>query len=477
MMMALFPINTSFFKLQINDGELASMPDVTPEVRSQIDLSLNKMERIIMQEITESSDRVALHAAMKHLVVAGNVLVYAGKKNLKAFPIDRYVVRRDGEGTVMEIITKEVVDRSLLPAKFQKPLRKGEPNEVGEDGPKIGVAGATEAPNHEEAVVYTCVKLVDGQHRWHQECEDQLIDGSHSSAPVASSPWMPLRFNVASDEDYGRGRCEEFIGDLMSLENLMKSLVEGSACASKVVFMVSPSATTKPASLANAGSGAVIQGRADDVSVVQVGKTADFKTVQEMINNLTQRISEAFLTLKVRDSERTTSTEIRANQQELNEQLGGILGNLTQELLQPYLRRKLAVMGRKKLIPSLPKGLVMPTVVAGLAGVGRGQDRIALVEFIGTIAQAMGPEAIQTLINPDEFLNRLAAASGIESVGLIKTADQLAQEQEMAQQQQQQQAVMGQIGQLAKSPIGEKITEQVTNDQQTSDQAPPIPSS
>ena len=119
----------------------------------------------------------------------------------------------------------------------------------------------------------------------------------------------------------------------------MQSLVEGSASASKVVFMVSPSATTKAQSLARASNGQVIQGRADDVSVVNVGKTADFRTASEMIANLTSRLSDAFLILNPRQSERTTATEISALIQELNEQLGGIFGNLTISLLTPYLLR------------------------------------------------------------------------------------------------------------------------------------------
>ena len=95
MMLSLFPINATFFKLQVNDGELAKQAELTPEVRSEIDLSLSKMERVIMQQIAESNDRVYLHAAMKHLVVTGNTLVYAGKKALKTFPLDRYVVSRN----------------------------------------------------------------------------------------------------------------------------------------------------------------------------------------------------------------------------------------------------------------------------------------------------------------------------------------------------------------------------------------------
>ena len=476
LMLSLFPINTTFFKLQVNDGEMAKMPDVTPEVRADINLSLSKMERIVMQHVAESNDRVALHAAMKHLVVTGNALLYASKKALKLFPLDRYVVARDGEGHVIEIITQEEVDRSLLPKEFQTPPMDEDSNAVGMDGPRVGVADGLNGSNRlDQAVVYTIVTVSDGQHKWHQECENKIIPGTKSSSPEKTSPWMPLRFNIANNgESYGRGRVEEFIGDLTSLEGLYKSLVEGSAAASKVVFMVSPSATTKPQSLANAATGAIIQGRPDDVGVVQVGKTADFKTVQEMIRDLTQRLSDAFLVLSIRQSDRTTATEVAATQQELNEQLGGIFSNLTAELLQPYLYRKLSVLGKSKQIPKLPKGLVMPTVVAGLNGIGRGQDKQSLMEFVGTISQAMGPEALASLIIPEEFLKRLAAASGIEVLGLVKTQDQINEEKAKAQEVAMQSQVMGQLGQLAKSPMAEQMTDTFAKNNDRADQeAPP----
>ena len=225
------------------------MPDVTPEVRSEIDLSLNKMERIVMQQIAESTDRVALHAAMKHLVVTGNALLHAGKKALKVFPLDRYVIARDGEGNVVEIITKEEVDRI--------PPAQGVPEAPdGSRTPMLLVKTALRsawlaAPKVQatstQAIVYTIVEVKDGQHKWHQECDDKIIPGSKSSSPAKTSPWMPLRFNVANNgESYGRGRVEEFIGDLTSLEGLYKALVEGSAAASKVVFMVSPRPPPSP---------------------------------------------------------------------------------------------------------------------------------------------------------------------------------------------------------------------------------------
>ena len=464
LMLSLFPVNTSFFKLQINDAELMELPELTPEVRSEIDLSLSKLERMIAQQIAESSDRVLLHAAMKHLVVTGNALIFAGKKALKVYPLDRYVVSRDGDGNIIEVLTKECVHRSLLPKEFQAPLvGEKDANAPGEDGPKWGSTGTKSV---EEADVYTWVKYTNGQWKWHQEVDGKILPGSESNSPNKTNPWIVLRWNVVDGEDYGRGRVEEYIGDLKSLEGLMQSLVEGSAAAAKVIFTVSPSATTKPQSLARAQNGSIIQGRPDDVGVIQVGKTADFRTVQEMIRDLTTRLSDAFLILNPRQSERTTATEIAAIQQELNEQLGGIYGNLTTELLTPYLHRKLYLLQRSKAVPALPKGLVMPTVVAGLGNVGRGQDKQALMEFVQTVAQGMGPEALAQYINPTEFLKRLAAASGIDTLNLIKSPETMEQEQNKMKQDMMQQQLLGQAGQLAKSPIGEQMIQQYAGNQQ-----------
>ena len=118
-------------------------------------------------------------------------------------------------------------------------------------------------------------------------------------------------------EDYGRGRVGQFIGDLKSLDALSQALVEGSAAAAKVVFTVSPSSTTKPSTLANAGNGAIVQGRPDDIGVVQVGKSADFGTAFQMMQQLERRLNEAFLVMQVRQSERTTAEEVRLTQMEL----------------------------------------------------------------------------------------------------------------------------------------------------------------
>ena len=440
LMLALLTPQTSFFKQQVRDDKLGD--ELPKEVRSELDLSFSKIERMTMDYIAASSDRVVVHQALKHLIVGGNALVFMGKDGLKHFPLNRYVVNRDGNGNVLEIVTKELISRKVLGVELPDP----EPNNV---------AGGNSGSDGEDVEVYTYVKLdgKSGRWIWHQEADDKILANSRSTAPKSASPWLVLRFNTVDGEDYGRGRVEEFLGDLRSLEGLSQALVEGSAAAAKVVFLVSPSSTTKPQTIAQAGNGAIVQGRPEDVAVIQVGKTADFATAANMAQQLERRIAEAFMQLNIRQSERTTAEEVRLTQLELEQQLGGIFSLLTIEFLIPYLNRTLLILQRSKEIPAIPKDLVRPQIVAGVNALGRGQDRESLTQFVGTIAQALGPEALLKYINPSEAIKRLAAAQGIDVLNLVKTEQELQQEMQMAQQAAQQQALTEQAGQLAGSPM------------------------
>ena len=449
LMLALLPPQTSFFKLQVRDDALGEEMD--PQIRSELDLSFSKMERMVMDTINASNDRVVVHQAIKHLVVGGNSLIYMGKDGLKNFPLNRYVVDRDGNGNVIEIVTKELISRKVL----NLPPAPPKVNEVSAGGGLNGKTGSNTIDDDVE--VYTHVKLdkKNGRWTWYQEADDKQLPDSRSTAPKNASPWLVLRFNTFDGEAYGRGRVEEFLGDLKSLEGLSQALVEGSAAAAKVVFLVSPSSTTKPQTLAQAGNGAIIQGRPDDVQVVQVGKTADFKTAYEMANVLGQRISDAFMVLNIRQSERTTAEEVRLTQLELEQQLGGMFSLLTVEFLKPYLDRTLMVLQRSGVLPKLPKGIVRPQIVAGVNALGRGQDRESLIQFITTIAQTMGPEAISKFINPDEYIKRLATAQGIDVLNLVKSMSEIQGEMQQQMQQQQAMELTKQAGQFASSPMAD----------------------
>ncbi len=411
LMLALLPPSGSFFKLQVNDGEVDQFD---PKIKSEMDLSFAKIERIIMEDIAASDDRVTVHQALKHLVVGGNALIYMDKKKLKLFPLNRYVVDRDGSGNVIEIVTKERISKKLVKKIFPS-YKELKPNSVSND----------EETGNDDCDVYTHITRENNRFVWYQEIDNKKVPKSEGKSPVETTPWLVLRWNTVDGEMYGRGRCEEFIGDLKSLEALSQALVEGSAVAAKVIFTVSPSSTTKPQTLAQAANGAIVTGRPDDIQAITVGKTADFRTAYEMAMNLEKRLADAFLILQVRNSERTTAEEVRMSQLELEQSLGGLFSLLTVEFLVPYLNRKLSIAQKSGQIPRLPEKFVEPTITAGLNALGRGADRESLVAFLQTLSQTMGPEVMLNYIVPEEVVKRFAASVGIDVLGLVKNQEQV----------------------------------------------------
>ena len=437
---SMLPVQTSFFKLQVDESQLGQ--EFGPQIKSELDLSFAKIERTILEAIAASNDRVVVHEALLHLVVAGNALIFMGKDGLKLYPLNRYVVERDGNGNVIEIITKETIAKKLIEDQLPEDVLQ-QYDTVVDSSPD----------NVEECDIYTHITRDNNRYVWHQEVHGKILEKSYGKSPVDVTPWLVLRFNSVDGEDYGRGRVGQFIGDLKSLEALSQALVEGSAAAAKVVFTVSPSSTTKPSTLANAGNGAIVQGRPDDIGVVQVGKTADFRTAFEMMQQLERRLNEAFLVMQVRQSERTTAEEVRLTQMELEQQLGGLFSLLTTEFLLPYLSRILNQFQKSGKIPRLPKNIVKPTIVAGVNALGRGQDRESLGQFLTVISQTMGPEAVQKFINPEEVIKRLAASQGIDVLNLVKSMEEIQGQEQQAQQMAMQQQEQEQQIAMMKTPM------------------------
>ena len=120
LMLAVLPPQTSFFKLQVKEDKLAQQLN-NPQIKGELDLSFSKIEKMIMDYIAASNDRVTIHQALKHLIVGGNSLVFMGKDGLKTFPLSRYVVNRDGNGNVLEIVTKELISRKVLEFDIPEP--------------------------------------------------------------------------------------------------------------------------------------------------------------------------------------------------------------------------------------------------------------------------------------------------------------------------------------------------------------------
>ena len=402
LLLALLPPSTPFFKLTIDS--LALMQEGASEQKSEMDKALRVIENALMSEIEVSNDRVGMFEALKHLIVGGNVLLYLTDKGLQVYPLEKYVIRRDPNGNTLEIIIKEY-----------------SPDEM-----------------EDELDIYTHVKRVNDSFMWHQECKNEKIPSTDGMSKVDVTPFIPLRFIRQSGESYGRGYVEEYRGDLISLEAMMKAIIEAAAASARTLFLVNPNGVTRASTLSKAPNGAIREGLASDVSVLQVNKGADLQVSFTAIQRIEDRLEYAFLMAKAvqRDAERVTSTELKILTNELENSLGGIYSILTEEFQLRYLKRRMHLLVKSGKAPKLPDNIVKLHIITGLQGLGRGHDRDKLIEFITTVSQALGGDIMRQFVNLDEAVKMLATSIGIDSTNLIKSPQQIAEEQQQLQQQE-----------------------------------------
>jgi DNA invertase Pin-like site-specific DNA recombinase len=132
---------------------------------------------------------------------------------------------------------------------------------------------------------------------------------------------------------------------------------------------------------------------------------------------------------------------------ELESALGGVYSVLSQEFQLPLINLILQKLIKEGKMPDFPKGKVKPQVVTGLEALGRGQDLTKLAQFLEYLAP-LGPEVIAQKLNVDDYMDRLGASLGIDTGGLIKSEEQLQQEQAQAQEAQQAQMQEAQQAQM-----------------------------
>jgi|TARA_R100000655_G_scaffold94765_1_gene136334 hypothetical protein len=430
LLLALLPPNAPFFRLQISEEMEREMEQVDAKIKTEVENSLSEIERSIMDEVERTGIRTGLFDAVRHLVVTGNAMLYfPDGGNMRVVHLDRYVVKRCPLGNVRTVVLMESVSPSMLPEEIR---------------PAVGDEGSYDDFIDLYTGMYT---RNDGKVEVYQEINDVEIDGSRRVLAPEDAPFIPLRMSRVDGENYGRGYVEQYIGDLQSLEGLTKAIVEGSAAAAKVLFLVNPNGTTRARTLSESPNGAIREGSANDVSVLQSQKAADFSVALNTINSIQERLAYAFLLLEgsIRNADRVTAEEVRLVTQAVERQLGGIYSILSRELSLPLVTLVMNKMKTEGALPKLPNDAVKPVIITGIEALGRGNDLNRLDTYLAGIGQILGPEVLQTYVDVSEYLKRRAMALGIDTKGLVRSPEELAQMQQMQQQQMMMQQVAPQV--------------------------------
>lgn len=448
--LTLLPPNSRFFRLTLDTAVEQDLEALNngQAVRSQIEKVLARIEDEILKWIESAKLRSPAFKAIQHLITVGNVLCYIPDavdyhgwsqegNGLKVFRLDQYVVVRDPMGNLLELIVREEVSPEALPEEVVAKL----------DGSK-------DYRPEDRLPLFTRVYRDGDVFRVHQAIKNTEIPETEGQYKLNSLPWLPLRWS--HDGDYGRGRVEEYLGDFLSLEALSQAIVEGSAAAARLLFLVNPNGITRVRDLRKARNGDFVPGLPQDIAPLQLQKSADFRVAQMEIEKLEARIKRAFLMHEAiqRDAERVTALEIKYMAQALEDALGGVYSLLSQELQFPLVKLVMDRLIAAGVIPDLPKEALKPVITTGLDALGRTHEQNKLNAFLETCAAYLGPTFIE-YVEPSELIRRVATNVGVDTEGLIRSPEEVAQ---MRQQQ-----MVAALVQQAGPGVAQEVTKGVVN--------------
>ena len=431
--LAMLPPNQPFFKFHIDAADLkriATEGGQDPDnFEAEVTRGLAMTEQLLVDYNEGNGDRICLGEAMKHLYVAGNVmLVHTPKIGLKYYPLNRYVVRRDYCGNVLKAITTETIGFYALPKEIREAVLE-----------QLKIKEKTEEIKNleeKELTLYTVYQRKERHWITYQEVEGIEVPRTEGKYPLEACPFMALRYTRIDGESYGRGLIEEYIGDISYLDVLSRAIKEASLAASKCIALVNPNGQTNIKALQKTKNGGFCSGKADDVTMLQANKYYDLKTAREEKDTLERRLYRVFLLAQAvqRDSERTTATEIQYMIRDLEEALGNHYSIMSKEFQKAYIKIGFYHLRKEKKnqIPDLIRDeSVKLTVTTGLEALGRGSDLNKLTMFGQTLAQ-FAQIAQATGMKMDVIANKVANSLNLDITGLMPTQEEIAAQNEQA---------------------------------------------
>ena len=364
-------------------------------VDGQTTKNLAMIEQMVTFEAEMLNWRNSIQDSMLQLVVAGNVMEEELEDGgVRSIPLSQYVVKRDYQGFMVDMVLHEMLSPLTLPASA--PL----PKECKSDDDSVNL--------------YTRVTKVKNKYVRSQWVEDAQYN--EDSFPLDGLPYRAMRFNVIPGEDYGRARVSTIAPDLRIMEAVEKGLTDTAAMAARNFIMVHPgglSARIKR-QVVKAINGDTVIGDPKGVELKSFTNAAGFQLLIAYATEVTKRISQHFLQTypAQRHAERVTAAEIERDIQELEAGLGGVFGALSSDIMQWRTRNLIRRMQEKNRLPKWDKETVEPIILTGLEALSRERD-VGKVIQAGQMLSGFPPESADR-VKDDLILGRGMTGLGFE---------------------------------------------------------------
>jgi len=435
LMLAMFAPSRPFMKLKAGDKATASAARANlTEV--QINSVLAAGERKAVAELDNSGQRPKLFQVMRHLIVAGNVVLDTSGKVLRVIGLKKFVVKRSLAGDVLHLVIREQVRFDELDPNIRKLYDKRYQD--------ASVVAFFKWIKREDNGSYTMTQWVN---------ENRLPREYNGRWSAETCPYNVITWDLADESNYGTGLVEEYVGDLEACSVLSESSVDGGVLGTELRWMVNPNGVTSVEDLNNSENGDALPGLPADVAPVQGGNPNAVQMAEQVNDKYEKRIARGFLmgSAVIRDAERVTTEEVRLTATELETAYGSVYSTLATSLQKPVANWLF-----KRIDLDLRGSDLSVTIVTGLDALSRNGDlenfRLAMADMAAITAV---PPALAARMKWEEVAAFVGQGRGVELAKFILTDAEFAK----AQREQQQSAIAQQVMTTA----GEAAVQQGTN--------------
>lgn len=364
----LFPAQRSFFRVDLTTkGE--SILNRRGLKKTKLATMFARVETSAMKALDQRQFRPAVVEAFKHLIVAGSCLLYKPSKgSISTVPMHHYVVNRDTNGELLDIILLQNKALKTFDAATRMAI------EVAMKGKKC--------KGEDDVKLYTHA-CYDGDGFWKiKQSAGDIPVGKESRIIADKLPFIPLTWKRSYGEDWGRPLAEDYSGDLFVIQFLSEAVARGAALMADIKYLIRPGSQTDVEHFVNSGTGEVITGVEDDIHIVQLGKYADLTPISAVLEVYTRRIGVVFMmeTMTRRNAERVTAVEIQRDALEIEQNMGGVYS-----LFATTMQSPIAMWGLQDAGDSFTRQLIDPIIVTGIEALGR----MAELDKFATFSQYM----------------------------------------------------------------------------------------
>lgn len=432
---------TRFFELTFGDPEL----DEDPEVKDWCQDSGNRMFRVL----NNTNFQTEIYEIYIDLGAIGTACLYMGEH-------DESVVNFSARA--MKEVRIDENNLGLIDVVYR--LFKWRPHQIiqefGEDRVPGDVIRAAEKNSQDTMEIIHAVepkgKLSKDDPKKHKYKSTYVLKNQKfilSKDGFREFPYAVPRWSKTTGEIYGRGPGMAMLPDIMMVNAMMLTVIQGAQKTVDPPLMVQDDGVIGTVRLTPGGL-TIVRPGSEMIKPLITDARIDFG--QKMVEDVRNRIRAGYYVdqLQLQQGPQMTAEEVKQRTEEKLRLMGPVLGRQHFELLRPLITRLFDIMSRKEMLAEPPKKIQgknfdvrYSSLIARAQRMSEGQNILRATQLLGPMIQVK--PSMADVIKSDDIVREIWDIYGIKHSLLMtpqelkKMRDAQAKMQQQAMQQQKEQ--------------------------------------